>query len=98
MKLGLFDHMQKHDNPGRSYVDLYKNHLEVVEFADQAGMDFYFVAEHHFDMGFSECPSLAFFSVQLPNELDESVWARWSTCCRSGIRSELLQKLRCSTT
>jgi alkanesulfonate monooxygenase SsuD/methylene tetrahydromethanopterin reductase-like flavin-dependent oxidoreductase (luciferase family) len=57
MKLGLFDHMQKHDNPARSYVDLYKSHLEVVEFADQAGFDFYFVAEHHFDMGFSECPS-----------------------------------------
>ena len=57
MKLGLFDHMQKHDNPARTYVDLYKNHLEVLEFADQAGMDFYFVAEHHFDMGFSECPS-----------------------------------------
>ncbi len=34
MKLGLFDHMQKHDNPARSYVDLYKNHLEVLEFAD----------------------------------------------------------------
>jgi len=57
MKLGLFDHMQKHDVPARSYVDLYKSHLEVLEFADQAGMDFYFVAEHHFDMGFSECPS-----------------------------------------
>ena len=57
MKLGLFDHMQKHDEPARSYVDLYKSHLEVFEFADQAGMDFYFVAEHHFDMGFSECPS-----------------------------------------
>ncbi len=57
MKLGLFDHMQKHDNPSLTYVDLYKNHLEVLEFADQAGMDFYFVAEHHFDMGFSECPS-----------------------------------------
>jgi len=57
MKLGLFDHMQKHDNPARSYVDLYKSHLEVLEFADQASMDFYFVAEHHFDMGFSECPS-----------------------------------------
>src|SRR5919109_417674 len=57
MKLGLFDHMQKHDKPTLSYVDLYKNHLEVLEFADQAGFDFYFVAEHHFDMGFSECPS-----------------------------------------
>ncbi len=57
MKLGLFDHMQKHDHPARTYVDLYRNHLEVLEFADQAGMDFYFVAEHHFDMGFSECPS-----------------------------------------
>ncbi len=57
MKLGLFDHMQKHDRPALSYVELYKNHLEVVECADQAGMDFYFVAEHHFDMGFSECPS-----------------------------------------
>ena len=57
MKIGLFDHMQKHDEPARSYVDLYKSHLAVVEFADQAGMDFYFVAEHHFDMGFSECPS-----------------------------------------
>ena len=57
MKLGLFDHMQKHDRPALSYVELYKNHLEVVECADHAGMDFYFVAEHHFDMGFSECPS-----------------------------------------
>ena len=57
MKLGLFDHMQKHDRPALSYVELYKNHLEVVECADQASMDFYFVAEHHFDMGFSECPS-----------------------------------------
>jgi alkanesulfonate monooxygenase SsuD/methylene tetrahydromethanopterin reductase-like flavin-dependent oxidoreductase (luciferase family) len=57
MKLGIFDHMQKHDSPDRSYVELYRNHLEVVEVADQAGMDFYFVAEHHFDMGFSECPS-----------------------------------------
>ena len=57
MKLGLFDHMQKHDHPSLSYVELYKNHLEVLECADEAGMDFYFVAEHHFDMGFSECPS-----------------------------------------
>ena len=57
MKLGLFDHMQKHDKPSLSYVELYKNHLDVLQFADQAGMDFYFVAEHHFDMGFSECPS-----------------------------------------
>jgi alkanesulfonate monooxygenase SsuD/methylene tetrahydromethanopterin reductase-like flavin-dependent oxidoreductase (luciferase family) len=57
MKLGLFDHMQKHDKPERSYADMYANHLEIVEFADRAGMDFYFVAEHHFDMGFSECPS-----------------------------------------
>lgn len=61
MKLGLFDHMQKHDEPGRSHLDLYKSHLEVLEFADQAGMDFYFVAEHHFDMGFSECPSPGVF-------------------------------------
>jgi alkanesulfonate monooxygenase SsuD/methylene tetrahydromethanopterin reductase-like flavin-dependent oxidoreductase (luciferase family) len=57
MKLGLFDHMQKNDKPERSYADMYANHLEIIEFADQAGMDFYFVAEHHFDMGFSECPS-----------------------------------------
>src|SRR5215468_3390633 len=57
MKVGLFDHMQKHDTPDRTYVDLYRNHLEVLQFADEAGMDFYFVAEHHFDMGFSECPS-----------------------------------------
>jgi alkanesulfonate monooxygenase SsuD/methylene tetrahydromethanopterin reductase-like flavin-dependent oxidoreductase (luciferase family) len=61
MKLGLFDHMQKHDQPARSYMDLYKSHLEVLEIADQAGLDFYFVAEHHFDMGFSECPSPAAF-------------------------------------
>ncbi len=57
MKIGIFDHMQKHDHPARSYVDLYKSHLEILESADQSGMDFYFVAEHHFDMGFSECPS-----------------------------------------
>lgn len=57
MKLGIFDHMQKNDKPERSYVDLYRSHLELLEVADQAGMDFYFVAEHHFDLGFSECPS-----------------------------------------
>jgi alkanesulfonate monooxygenase SsuD/methylene tetrahydromethanopterin reductase-like flavin-dependent oxidoreductase (luciferase family) len=57
MKLGLFDHMQKHGETARSYIEMYKNHLEVLELADQAGLDFYFVAEHHFDMGFSECPS-----------------------------------------
>jgi alkanesulfonate monooxygenase SsuD/methylene tetrahydromethanopterin reductase-like flavin-dependent oxidoreductase (luciferase family) len=57
MKIGIFDHIQKHDKPAHSYVDLYRNHLDVVEFADQAGMDFYFIAEHHFDMGFAECPS-----------------------------------------
>lgn len=39
MKIGLFDHMQKHDNPARSYVDLYRSHLEVLEIADQAGAD-----------------------------------------------------------
>src|SRR4030095_12080025 len=57
MKLGLFDHMQKHDNPARSYVDLYKNHLEVVAFADPAGMGVFFFSAHHFDMGVSWCPS-----------------------------------------
>jgi len=61
MKLGLFEHMQKHDNPARSYVDLYNSHLDVLEFADQAGMDFYFVAEYYFDMGFCECRSLGSF-------------------------------------
>ena len=57
MKIGIFDHIQKHDHPALSYVELYRNHLDVVEYADQAGMDFYFIAEHHFDMGFAECPS-----------------------------------------
>ena len=37
MKLGIFDHMQKNDKPERSYADMYANHLEVVEFADQDG-------------------------------------------------------------
>ena len=41
MKLGIFDHMQKNDKPERSYVDMYANHLDIVEFVDQAGMDFY---------------------------------------------------------
>lgn len=57
MRVGLFDHMQKHDHRSRSYVDLYKSHLEVLEIADQAGMDFYFVPEHYFDRGFCECPT-----------------------------------------
>jgi alkanesulfonate monooxygenase SsuD/methylene tetrahydromethanopterin reductase-like flavin-dependent oxidoreductase (luciferase family) len=57
MKLGLFDHMQKNDKPELTYADLYANHLEIIQFADDAGMDFYFVAEHHFDLGFSECAS-----------------------------------------
>lgn len=57
MKIGIFDHMQKNDRPELSYEDLYARHLEIVEFIDQAGMDFYFVAEHHFDLGFAECAS-----------------------------------------
>ena len=57
MKVGLFDHMQKNDKPERSYAEMYANHLAILERADTAGMDFYFVAEHHFDLGFSECPS-----------------------------------------
>ena len=40
MKLGIFDHMQKNDKPERSYADMYAIHLEIVEFVDQAGMDF----------------------------------------------------------
>ena len=57
MKIGVFDHMQKNDRPELSYAELYARHLEIVEFIDQAGMDFYFVAEHHFDTGFAECSS-----------------------------------------
>lgn len=57
MKIGMFDYMQKNGPPKLPYCDLYDQHLEIVELGDQAGMDFYFVAEHHFDLGFAECPS-----------------------------------------
>lgn len=57
MKLGLFDHMQKNGRPEGSYAHLYATHLETVEYADEVGLDFYFVAEHHFDLGFAECGS-----------------------------------------
>ena len=57
MKFGIFDHMQKNDHPDLSYADLYAQHLEIAELADRLGMDFYFVAEHHFDLGFAECSS-----------------------------------------
>lgn len=59
MKLGLFDHMQKNGKPEGTYADLYASHLDIVEYADEVGMDFYFVAEHHFDLGFAECGSTA---------------------------------------
>jgi len=71
MKLGIFDHMQKNDKPERSYADMYANHLEVVEFVDQAGMDFYFVAEHHFDWAFLSVRVLARFSVPRLSEQRE---------------------------
>ena len=45
------------DNPARSVRGPLQESSGSSGFADQAGMDFYFVAEHHFDMGFSECPS-----------------------------------------
>jgi alkanesulfonate monooxygenase SsuD/methylene tetrahydromethanopterin reductase-like flavin-dependent oxidoreductase (luciferase family) len=57
MKLGVFDHLQKNDRPELSYQDLYARHLDMVEYLDQADFDYYFVAEHHFDLGFAECPS-----------------------------------------
>ena len=44
MKIGIFDHMQKNDLPEFSYQDLYARHLDIIEFIDQAGMDYYFVA------------------------------------------------------
>ena len=57
MKIGVFDHMQKNDRPELSYQDLYARHLDMVQFLDEAGFDYYFVAEHHFDLGFAECSS-----------------------------------------
>jgi len=57
MKIGVFDHLQKNDRPELSYQDLYARHLEIVEFLDQASMNYYFVTEHHFDMGFAKCSS-----------------------------------------
>ena len=57
MKIGVFDHLQKNDRPELSYQDLYARHLDMVEYLDHAGFDYYFVAEHHFDLGFAECPS-----------------------------------------
>ena len=61
MKVGIFDHVQKHDRPERTYAELYDQHIEIAEYADAVGMDFYFVAEHHFDLGYAECPSPSTF-------------------------------------
>ena len=46
MKLGVFDHLQKNDRPELSYQDLYARHLDMVEYLDQAGFEYYFVAEN----------------------------------------------------
>jgi alkanesulfonate monooxygenase SsuD/methylene tetrahydromethanopterin reductase-like flavin-dependent oxidoreductase (luciferase family) len=61
VKVGIFDHVQKHDRPERTYAELYDQHIEIAEYADAVGMDFYFVAEHHFDLGYAECPSPSTF-------------------------------------
>jgi alkanesulfonate monooxygenase SsuD/methylene tetrahydromethanopterin reductase-like flavin-dependent oxidoreductase (luciferase family) len=47
MKLGIFDHMQKNDRPELSYQDLYARHLDMVQFLDEAGFDYYFVPLWH---------------------------------------------------
>ena len=87
MKLGIFDHMQKNDKPERSYADMYANHLEVVEFADQTGMDFYFVAEHHFDLGFPSARVPERFLAQRRSGQREFVWALSFTSCHCGTPS-----------
>src|SRR6187551_2313646 len=91
MKLGLFDHMQKHDIPRRSYRDLYKSHLELVEMADQ---EWIFILSRS-TISIWVFPSVrapAVFSARLLNAPNGSVWDHWSMCCRSGIRSGLRKK------
>lgn len=61
MKVGMFDYLQR-TPPKIPYPDLFENHLKMVELADQAGMDFAFVAEHHLDGdGFAMCSSPALY-------------------------------------
>jgi hypothetical protein len=87
MKLGLFDHMQKNDKPERSHTNLYAKHVEVLEFADEAGMDFYFVAEHHFDLGFAECASPGTIIGAASHAPKIFVWVRWFMSCLCGPAS-----------
>jgi len=95
MQLGIFDHMQKNDKPERSYADMYANHLEVLEFADQTGMDFYFVAEHHFDLGFSECPSPGTFLGAASQRTKKIRLGPLVLSCHCGTPSVSPKKSRC---
>lgn len=58
LSVGVFDYMHR-DTP--TFSELYGQHLDMVRFADEAGINFYFVAEHHMDGQFAQCPSPGVF-------------------------------------
>ncbi len=73
MKFGMFLLMQ---NPEmRSSADMYKNAIEQVEFADQLGLDYVVLAEHHFSSyGFLPNPL-----IFIPKLADRAPHVRFST-------------------
>ena len=86
MKVGIFDHVQKHDRPERTYAELYDQHIEIAEYADAVGMDFYFVAEHHFDLGVCGMPeSEHFFRGSIAENEKHTYWT--TALCPSFVTS-----------
>lgn len=62
----MFDYFHLDDMEGAvshpaPYHDRFRNHVQLAQTVDQAGFDYYFVAEHHLDGKFAQCPSPGVF-------------------------------------
>jgi alkanesulfonate monooxygenase SsuD/methylene tetrahydromethanopterin reductase-like flavin-dependent oxidoreductase (luciferase family) len=75
MKFGIFDHLDKRDEPLAKFYD---DRLALAAAADAAGFYSYHVAEHHATpLGMAPSPNV--FMAAMAR-------ARWSTSCRCTTR------------
>ena len=87
MKVGLFDHMQKHDNPARSYVDLYQAIIwKLWSSPIRPAWIFTLSPNITSTWAFPNVRVRAVFSARRRSGLKIFAWAHSSTCCPCGIR------------
>jgi hypothetical protein len=93
LEFGIFDHVDRHDQPLK---DFYEDRLKLIEAYDRAGIYGYHCAEHHSTpLGMAPSPSVYLAAVGQRTKRLAS--ARWSIRWRSTIRCGSPKKSACST-